>query len=199
MAKRKGASTSGPRTRSRAAKERQVEDTRRLDKLPQEVWDKILDHLEENDLFPLALSCRYFRQKQKELVERTRQNGSGSGKPRRALKTTFHRMPVAGQPASADYLRFCSKEEVRDAELKVVYLVLMAAFHGHLPLLQELLKALNTLEEAVISYIAICAGEFHFRGLFFFVSASDFFSLHSEGRPSGDLAVARNPGAVQAE
>ena len=44
MAKRKGASTSGPRTRSRAAKERQVEDTRRLDKLPQEVWDKILDH-----------------------------------------------------------------------------------------------------------------------------------------------------------
>ena len=48
------------------------ENSQRLDKLPQEVWGKILGNLKENDLFPLALSCRYFRQKQKELVARTR-------------------------------------------------------------------------------------------------------------------------------
>merc|ERR1719305_303071 len=92
MAKRKGSSGgSGPRTRSKAAKERrearEVENARRLDKLPPEVWEKVLDHLDENDLFPLALSCRYFRQKQKELVAPTRQRGPESGKPRLALKT----------------------------------------------------------------------------------------------------------------
>ena len=45
---------------------------RLLEKLPPEVWEKILDDLEEDDLFLLALSCRFFRQKQKELVARTR-------------------------------------------------------------------------------------------------------------------------------
>ena len=76
MAKRNRSSASGPRTRSKAAKERreaeEVANARRLDKLPPELWEKILDHLESDDLFPLALSCRYFRQKQKELVERAR-------------------------------------------------------------------------------------------------------------------------------
>ena len=82
MAKRKGSSTSRPRARNKvAAKEereaRVVENAQRPDKLPQEVWEKILAELDENDLFPLALSCRYFRQKQKELVERTRQQRPG--------------------------------------------------------------------------------------------------------------------------
>ena len=101
MAKREGSSASGPRTRSRVAKEgskakvennaREAENARRLEKLPPKVWEKILDELESNDLFPLALSCRYFRQKQKKLV--ARQSGPESGKPRRrlALKTTFTR------------------------------------------------------------------------------------------------------------
>ena len=68
MAKRKGSSTSQPRTRSRAANEereaREVENTQslqRLDKLPKDVWEKIFDELDESDMFPLALSCRYFR------------------------------------------------------------------------------------------------------------------------------------------
>ena len=77
MAKRKGSSApSCSRARKKAAKgesetevDRDVRDfesaQRLLDKLPQEVWEKILDELDENDLFPLALSCRYFRQKQK--------------------------------------------------------------------------------------------------------------------------------------
>ena len=117
---------------------REVENAQRLDKLPLEVWEKILDHLDENDLFPLALSCRYFRQKQKELVERTRQKG----KPCRALKTTLHEWPVKDQPASAEYLRFCSEEKipidcVGDREDCIN---MAAAFHGHLPLLQELVN-----------------------------------------------------------
>jgi len=83
MAKRKGSSTSRPRTRSKAAKERRdardAESIQGLDKLPQEVWERIFDELENDDLFPLALSCRYFRQKQKEFVSRSSQNGSGGG------------------------------------------------------------------------------------------------------------------------
>ena len=38
---------------------------RLLDKLPQEIWDKILDELKDGDLVTLALTCRYFRQVQK--------------------------------------------------------------------------------------------------------------------------------------
>ena len=123
-----------------------------MEKLPPEVWEKILDELEENDLFPLALSCRFFRQKQKELVARTRQHGLGSEKPRLALKMTLHYQPLEGQPASADYLRFCSKEEVsrycvnvRDDRLRR-----LAAHHGHLSLLKELLKPLEMLDQDVI-------------------------------------------------
>ena len=41
-----------------------TQSIQRLRKLPPEVWEKILDELDENDLFPLALSCRYFEQMQ---------------------------------------------------------------------------------------------------------------------------------------
>ncbi len=103
MVKRKGSlAPSCSRARKKAAKEGrkaevdrdawEVESTQRLDKLPQEVWEKILDELEENDLFPLALSCRYFRQKQKELVERRTQPGPESGEPRFDLISQFNRM-----------------------------------------------------------------------------------------------------------
>ena len=68
---------------------REVENAKHLDKLPQEVWEKIFDTLKENDLFPLALSCRHFRQKQKELVERMRQSEPESEKLRFALRTTL--------------------------------------------------------------------------------------------------------------
>ena len=96
MTKRKRTSTSSPRARKKATKEgrdaRELENARCLDKLPPELWEKILDELKGDDLFPLALSCRYFRQKQNELVERRTQNGPGSGKPHLALKTNLHRM-----------------------------------------------------------------------------------------------------------
>ena len=158
MAKRKGSSTSRPRTRKKVAKEerdaREVENAQRLDKLPQEVWEKILAHLDESDLFPLALTCRYFRQKQKELVERTRQQRPGRGKPPLTLKTDLERKLDNGQPMSADYLRFCSKEKVsRDvAQKKAQCIRLLAAFYGHLPLLQELLKPLKKLDLYITGY-----------------------------------------------
>ena len=147
MAKRKGSSGgSGPRTRSKAAKERrearEAENAQRLDKLPPEVWEKILDHLDENDLFPLALSCRYFRQKQKELVvERTWL----------ALKTTLRRKIWDEKPVSLDYLRFCCKEKVSkdDGQKRDKVIRRLAAFHGHPPLLQELLRPLNTLDREI--------------------------------------------------
>ena len=147
MAKRKGSSASSPRSRKKATKEgrdaREVEDVQRLlEKLPPEVWEKILDELEENDLFPLALSCRFFRQKQKELVERTRESGPESGEPALALKTNLMRKLNDGQPASVDYLRFCSKEEVpsEGATMRATRIMELAASHGYLPLLQELQK-----------------------------------------------------------
>ena len=96
MAKRKGSSSaSDPRTISRAAEggrqAKHVESIRLLDKLPKELWETILANLDANDLFPLALSCRYFRQKQKELVAQTREKGSKRGKPQLALKTNLRR------------------------------------------------------------------------------------------------------------
>ena len=61
---------------------REVENAQRLlGKLPQEVWEKILGELENDDLFPLALSRRYFRQKQKELMALALENLPESGKP----------------------------------------------------------------------------------------------------------------------
>ena len=128
---------------------------RLLDKLPQEIWEKILDELKSDDLFPLALSCRYFRQVQKELVARTRQNGA----PRLAFKTNLKRH--LGRPPSADYLRFCSKETVSkkrvwDRDYCIIHL---ATFHGHLPLLQELLEPLKTLQPHFYEHLATTAGE----------------------------------------
>ena len=164
---REGSSASVPRTRSKAAKERReaekVESIQWLDKLPHELWAKVLDNVDENDLFPLALSCRYFRQKQKELVARTtRPSGRESGVSRLALKTTVLHRLVYVQPASADYLQFCSKEEVsRDVGQKRDKCIRsLAALHGYLPLLQELLKASETFEGENFSEIATSAGEF---------------------------------------
>ena len=80
MAKRKGSSAPSCSLARKKVDVKEVESTyQRLDKLPPEVWGKILDELESDDLFPLALSCRYFRQKQKELLARARQSSPESG------------------------------------------------------------------------------------------------------------------------
>ena len=129
-------------------KELEVENAQRLDKLPQEMWEKIFVNFEENDLFPMALSCRYFRQKQKELLARPRQRELELlESPHRALATNILRWPQKGQRASAEYLRFIRKEKVpRDiCRQKAKYVRWLAAYHGHLPLLQELLAGLKTL------------------------------------------------------
>merc|ERR1711934_1043327 len=155
MTKRKRTSTSSPRARKKATKEgreaRELENARRLDKLPRELWEKILDELKGDDLFPLALSCRYFRQKQNELVERRTQNGPGSEKSHLALKTNLHRMLFKNQPASADYLRFARKEKASRGvgRKKAECIRRLAAYHGHLPLLQELQAGLKKLDPAL--------------------------------------------------
>ena len=174
MAKRKGPSSSRPRARKKAAREgrevREAESAQRLlDKLPPEVWEKILDEIKDNDLFPLALSCRYFREKQKELVARTRQSGPESGKPPLALKTNL--WPRKNQPASADYLRFCSKDDV--SVERAQYIRCLAAFHGHLPLLKELLADWRPIRAEVIT----SAGESSLsQSRLLVLSASDFSS-----------------------
>merc|ERR1712010_250459 len=157
MAKRAGPSTSSPRAIKKAAKEgsraKEVASFKRLDTLPQELWEKILDELDGNDLFPLALSCRYFRQKQKELVARTRQSGPENGKPCLALKTDLKRKLDDGPPASVKYLQFCRKEKVPkdDGLNKGRCIRCLAAYHGHLPLLQKLQARLKTLEPFIIT------------------------------------------------
>ena len=135
-----------------ACNARQAENTQRLDKLPQEVWVRIFEKLDENDLFPLALSCRFFRQKQKELVARTGQSEPESEKPPLALKTNLGLTLRNRQPASADYLRFCSKEKLSGdaAQKKALYLKHLAALHGHLLLLQEHLKPANELDKLIL-------------------------------------------------
>ena len=206
MAKRKGSSTpASSRARKKAAEggcdtkddrdASEAENAERLDKLPPELWEKILDHLDENDRFPLALSCRYFRQKQKELVAQAMQNVA----PRPTLKTTLLRRPPLVQkeklPPSAEYIKFCMKEEeFVDAERRR-YLIHLAASHGHLPLLQELLRPLNTLDREITR----AAGESSSSSSSsLFLLLTSFSPLHSARRPTGDLAVAENPGGLQA-
>ena len=157
MAKRKGSSApSCSRARKKADRDaREAENAQRLDKLPPEMWEKILDELDENDLFPLALSCRYFRQKQKELVARTRQSELGFWKHGLTLTTDLSwRKLDEGQSASAEYLRFCSNEKVRfaaknEGRKKAKLIRRLAAFHGHLPLLQELQAGLIKLDSGI--------------------------------------------------
>jgi len=178
MAKRKGSPTSREGTSSQresGAKvdrdAREAEDAQRLDKLPQEVWEKILDELKSNDLFPLALSCRYFRQKQKELVARTGQNEPVSVKPRRVLQTNLQRKLKECQPVSAEYLQFCSKET---SSLKTVYhwgrmtqssadawgiIRRLAAFHGHPILLKRLLRPSYAFSNEVIQELSMYAAK----------------------------------------
>ena len=175
----------GARERKKAVKEergarvdrdtREVENTQRLlVKLPKKVWEKILDHLDRNDLFPLALSCRYFRHKQKELVARKTRQG---GKPCMILKTNLTQKLKMGQLASAEYVRFCSKEKTsRDEDdERATDVKMLAAFHGHLPLLQELLADSGNLDYLVTH----CAG-----------GSSSSQSLHLLLVPASDFTFA---------
>ena len=173
----------------------EVENAQRLGKLPQKVWEKVLDELDENDLFPLALSCRFFRQKQKELVggEWTRQSGDETSKPHLALRTRLidkkgGNIPERGQPLSVEYLRFCYKDAIsRDVREKRADCVrCLAAFYGHLPLLQEFLEPWGLYDplERFDSAIAFAryAGESSFRSVFLFVLASDLFLAFSSSQ-----------------
>ena len=128
---------------------REVENTKHLGRLPPEVWAKVLDSLDENDHFPLALSCRYFRQEQKELVARSRQQGPESGEPRVALRTSLKwqkRKQI--QCGTDDYLWFCYKEKISEdvEETKVKCIRRLAAYFGRLSSLRQILDAEDQLK-----------------------------------------------------
>merc|ERR1711934_337727 len=110
------------------------ENEARLGKLPQEVWDKVFDELDRNDLFPLASSCKYFRHKQKELLARKR------GEWMRMV-TGWSGEEVCDLPhQSQAYLKWlfrCSEVlgEKQHRENKI-FLTAAAAHHGYLPLVK---------------------------------------------------------------
>ena len=214
MVKRKGSPASRPRDRKEAGKEvsmakderdaRKVENAQRLDKLPRKLWDKILDELESDDLFPLALSCRYFRQKQKELVARSRHE---NGKSRLALETNLQRKVKERTPASAEYLQFCRKEKAPKNVGRYISRYLsnperircLAAIHGHLPLLQKLLKPLKMTDYGITTNAGKSSSQSLHLLLIWLLTCFSLSPLHSARRPTGDLAVAENPGGVQDE
>ena len=172
----------------------EVENAQRLDKLPREVWEKILDLLDENDLLPLALSCRNFRQKQKELVARTKKRWPRGHKFRFALRTKLKQKIKKGQPASLEYLKFCSKDKVAPKTRQQLRPALgknvvrkrarevraLASFHGHLPLLQEALSGVKG-GARVMHELIDSAGEFFF-SLQSRLMASDLFLSFSSSK-----------------
>merc|ERR1711934_479497 len=110
------------------------ENEARLGKLPQEVWDKVFDELDRNDLFPLASSCKYFRHKQKELLARKRWEWM-------RMVTGWSGEEVCDLPhQSQAYLKWlfrCSEMlgEKQHQENKI-FLTAAAAHHGYLPLVK---------------------------------------------------------------
>ena len=77
---------------------------------------------------------------------------------------------------------FCSKEKVSkdDGQKKAKRIRRLAALHGHLPLLQELLEPANELDPEITE----AAGKYPFHSLFFFffVLASDFLLAFSSSQ-----------------
>merc|ERR1711959_545518 len=110
------------------------ENEARLGKLPQEVWDKVFDELDRNDLFPLASSCKNFRHKQKELLARKKWEW-------RRMVTGWKVEAIFSLPhQSEEYLRWLFLRsqvlgEKQHREIKE-YLTAAAALHGYLPLVK---------------------------------------------------------------
>ena len=114
-------------------------------------------------------------------MARARESLPMSGKPRLALKTNFRRKLRWGGPASAEYLLFCSKEKgsVELGKKRALRISRLAAYHGHLPLLQELLEPSEMPDE----YITMTAGEFSFSlSRLLFILASDMFLAFSSSQ-----------------
>ena len=61
------------------------ENEKRLQVLPSDVWSKIFDQLEENDLFPAASTCRFFRKRTNERLDEANKRKKGSLKIRTKL------------------------------------------------------------------------------------------------------------------
>ena len=76
------------------------------------------------------------------------------------MKTTLHegKHGRVKKPASAEYIKFCMKEKEFLNPERRHYLTHLAALHGHLPLLQELLNPSDMLDP----FIIMTAGESSF-------------------------------------
>ena len=68
----------GAKSSSSAAKRAKVEAENRnelLRKLPEELWSKIVDeNVQQNDVVALAMTCRFFREKQEDLGKKVETN-----------------------------------------------------------------------------------------------------------------------------
>ena len=99
------------------------ENASRLDKLPPELWEKIFCDFEDADLFPLALSCKFFRYKQKELVaqkeELRMRTVLESFKPYRSFSREYLIFACASALEARDALQadFQGQERIRSREM----------------------------------------------------------------------------------
>ena len=84
--------------------------------LPPELWEKIFDNLAEDALFPVASTCRYFREKQKVVMAR-----NACKRMRTPFFTIGKLMKKHGEMRitpllTNDYVKFCHKAFVKEQE-----------------------------------------------------------------------------------
>lgn len=117
------------------------ENEKRLQVLPSDVWSKIFDQLEENDLFPAASTCRFFRKRTNERLDEANKKKKGSLKIRTNLvRKTYEpgRGPVF-KPTSLNYIKWIRAQKGLtqiDAQDRAEVLKVLAALHGHLDFLR---------------------------------------------------------------
>ena len=100
----------------------------RLPRLPSDVWSKITDCLDESSLFAFAMSCRFFREKQREV------------KYKKEMITRFLTMAFIPRPMTKAYLKWACEVEANENESlrrRRTYLAHLAARYGHLDVLKS--------------------------------------------------------------
>lgn len=127
------------RLRELESEDRTRANLARLGKLPPELWTKILtdeaNHVEEKDCVCLALTCKFFRQKEQEVRSRHLWRNN--------LRTDLADLLFCGQlnktPASESYLNFLYQMDAyEDEERKNELVMALAAMYGYLPLLKRI-------------------------------------------------------------
>ena len=134
---------------------REEYNERLLCKLPLELWEKICSSLESNNLFAFALSCRFFRKRQKDLVTKDHKKKlrtEAYGYRSQLVSWRLYGSPRFGQQPklSASYLEFVMEgalaelgtKHSRDRDYRRDRITLnvmnLCARDGHLDLLKAL-------------------------------------------------------------